>query len=262
MQIDICVLTAGARWDLLEQCLDSIQQEIKDFKLDAKVYLFDNGSKERNNTVLTHPVLTSVKRVNQNKGFPEGANSAIKMGTNELVLFVSDDISFLPGTIQSLVNTMGDKSIGLVGLKLLFPFTSADKSRPAGKVQHVGHSVDLHGNVNHIFIGWSANNLKVCESREVFSVTGATFMVRRKLFRQAGGFDTVFGAGTWEDIDLALKIRRLGYKIYLDADAVAQHWVGATAEALKQPFPLNQNRQIFLQRWMSTGLFGWDWSRW
>ena len=244
--MDICVLTAG-KFDLLEKCLDAISEEVKNTP--CNVYVYDNGSptKERIETkVFTHPVITKHKRGNHNAGFPLGANTAINMSSSPLVLFVSDDIFLHTGALKSLLSIMEDKSIGLCGLKLLF--AKGSPSGPAGKVQHIGHSVDLHGNIIHPLMGWSADNPRTCKSGGRFSVTGACFIVRRELFKRVGGFNAVYGKGYFEDVELALNIKRLGGTIRVDCNAVADHWVGATFTDRKENPDLEHNRTIFLAR--------------
>lgn len=248
-KIDICVLTAG-RFDMLERCLDAIEQEIT--ITPCNVYVYDNGSpseeRMKNGDIFAHPIITKHKRSNHNLGFPKGANNAIRMGTAPLVLFISDDIMLHPGAIQSLLETMSNPKIGMCGLKLVFPLEGNDVNRPAGKIQHIGHSVDLRGNILHPCVGWSANNPKCCVSREVFSVTGATFMVRRDAFNKVGGFNEVYGKGYFEDVELALQMRGLGYKIWVDTDAVADHYVGATFVQRKENIPIQDNQKLFLSR--------------
>jgi GT2 family glycosyltransferase len=254
VDVDICVLTAG-RVEMLENCLNSIEKELKDSDIRAKVFLFNNGSKEE----FTHPVVSQYDRISKNRGFPYGANTAIKMGKSPFAIFVSDDIVLLPGYVSSLLKTMkDDPKIGLCGAKLLFPPISTDPIRPAGKVQHIGHAMDINAHVVHPLVGWSADNPKCCVSREVFSVTGATFIVRREVFEKVRGFDEIYGLGTFEDVDMALKIRSLGYKIWVDTSAVAYHYVGATSEIRQEAFPLQENSNIFLQRWIKTGLLTFD----
>jgi GT2 family glycosyltransferase len=180
------------------------------------------------------------------------------MGSSPLVLFVSDDIFLHEGTIDVLLKRMDDPSIGLCGLKLLFPTDDTDPNRPAGKVQHVGHAINLRGEVVHPLIGWSANNPKCCVSRDVIAVTGACFIVRRKVFQAAGGFNDIYGRGYFEDIDLAFTIKSMGHRVFIDADAIATHGVAMTYIARKDdPKPdLNKNFGIFLQRWQGKQI--WD----
>lgn len=264
--LDICVLTAGADFDLLKKCLDHLQKDLEASRIPAKVYLLDNGSpteeRLKNKEIFSHPVVSSSKRLNRNVGFPGGANAAIRMGSEDLVIFLSDDIAIMPGTIRSLMNTMENKTIAMCGLKLIFPLDGSSPNGPAGKVQHVGQAVDIRGRIIHQFIGWSADNPKTCQTEEVFSVTGAAFAIRRKMFEKVRGFDLAYGLGTFEDVDLCLKLRQAGGKIFLDADALAEHYVGATAQKTHTPFPLEQNQNIFRSRWVSSGLIQWnDWVR-
>lgn len=257
--VDICILTAG-RFDMLEKCLEAVEREINSVSYGCNVYLLDNGSdaEERiqHNDLFSKEFITSVKRINPNSGFPKGANSLIAMGKAPLVVFITDDVVYAEGTLDKLVRRMDDQSIGICGLKLLFPKDTT--TRPAGKVQHVGHSVNIRGEIIHPLLGWAADNSKTCISREVFSVTGASFIVRRNAFTKAGGFDEVYGRGTYEDVSLCLSLRQLGYKIYIDTECVASHYTGATVEKLKVGYPLDINSMIFKSKWMPTGLVIWD----
>jgi len=149
---------------------------------------------------------------------------------------------------------MDNPEIGLCGLKLIFPQDSTDPGRPAGRVQHIGHGIDVRGEVTHPLMGWLPENPKCCVSREVQSVTGAVFMVRRSVFIKAGGFFEGYGKGYFEDVDLNLTIQSLptgqgsNYKIWLNAEATATHWTGATFIKKNEPVPMEVNRIILLQR--------------
>jgi GT2 family glycosyltransferase len=262
MQIDVCVLTAGGRWDLLELCLGNIRNEIEcTTEHSFKLYLYDNGSDnvQEFRRLSEVPWITKAKRGSKNLGFPYGANHAIRMGTSMYVLFVTDDVLLQPGFLRSAISKMIESpDIGVQGFKLVFPHNSKDPQRPAGKVQHVGHAFTLRGECTHPLVGWSADHPKCCVNRELQSVTGAVMMFRRDVFSRVGGFDEVFGRGTYEDCDICLKIRSAKYKVWLNASAVAEHYTGATAEKLQLPFPMGQNRQIFDERWTRKGAVQWD----
>lgn len=260
MQVDICVLTAGGRWDIFNQCLSAIKAQIDSSGHDIKTYVFNNGGNQ-NEFYERVKLLSWVtwKRSAKNNGFPTGANSAIKMGNSKYVLFITDDVILLDGFLDTALTKMADDQlIGVQGFKLIFPKNSNDQRRPAGKVQHVGHAFTLQGECIHPLVGWSVDNPKCCVSRELQSVTGAVMMFRRDVFSRVGGFDEVYGRGTYEDADICMKIRANKYKVWFNADAVAEHYTGATAEALQLPFPLNQNRHIFNERWLQKGFVQWD----
>lgn len=247
--LDICILTAGA-FELLGECLNSIKEEIKD--IPSNVYLLDNGSpferRKQFEDLFNHPIITESKRLGMNVGYPRGANTVIRMGTNRRFLFVSDDITFLPGSIHSMIKTMDeDPKIAICGMKLIFPRTSTEPGRPAGKVQHVGHTINLRGEVIHPFIGWSSDNPKTCISGERISVTGAAFMGQRSMFQKARGFNEDYGKGYFEDVEMCLNIRDLGGRIWVDCNAWGEHWVGATMQMLNNS-NLQENGMMFMQR--------------
>lgn len=264
--VDICIITAG-RFDFLEKCVDALISEAMSTSVPCHIYLLDNGSdaEERieHNDIFSRQEITKVKRLHTNTGYPHGANSVIDMGRAPLVFFVTDDVVVSQGVIDKLVKRMDDPAIALCGLKLTFPQDSSDPHRPAGKVQHVGHGVNINGDITHPLVGWDPAHPKCNISRDVISVTGAVFMVRRAAFEKAGKFDESLGLGTYEDVTLALQLRRLGFRIFIDTECTATHYVGATAEKLRMPFPLQLNSMTFKSKWINSGLLQWDeWLFW
>lgn len=261
--MDVVITTAG-RFDCLEKCLDALAACETSFPF--AVHLIDNGSdsEERiRNTELFEAdddwkFPFDTKRLPQNVGFPRAANEGAGMGTAPLIMFLSDDVVVRVDTLQKVFDTFSNTENGVVGAKLLFPEDSVTPNRPAGKVQHVGLALNIRGEPIHPLVGWSADNPKTCISREVWAVTGACFTIRRELFEKAGKFDTDYGKGTYEDVSLCLRVKQLGFRIFLQANAIAYHHVGATAEKRKEPFPLGQNLQIFRAKFQNSGLLTWS----
>lgn len=254
--LDIAILTAG-RSDLFEKCVDAILPQMKD---DYQIHVVNNGSPspKYEEIYARLPKGSVIKRLNQNTGFGGGANSAIKSGSAPLILFVSDDIFLRDGAIDRLIRVMDDPTIGLSGYKFLFPSDSTDPGRPAGKVQHIGIGISIRGEVLHPLLGWSSDNPKCNVSRDVQAVTGASFIIRRSVYNKAGGFNTMYGAGYYEDIDLCLTINSLGYRVHVDTVAMAEHGVAQTFDLVKDKttIPMQQNRQLFQSKWM--GRLQWD----
>jgi GT2 family glycosyltransferase len=193
------------------------------------------------------------------EGFPRTANDAAKGGQGEFIIFLSDDVEIHEGFFDNLLKRFRDyQDVQIVGARLLFPPTSTGKGRPAGKIQHVGIAMNIHADVVHQYVGWSPENKKTQISREVFAVTGAALTIRRKTFQQVGQFDTIYGMGTWEDIDLCLKVRQIGGRIWMDSSVSGYHYTGATVEKLGKGYPLQQNAMIFRNKWANSGLLVFD----
>lgn len=255
VSVDVVVVTAG-RWDMLEKCLARLLAETL---VQIKIYVVDNGSPSDERKI--HEGLfdrVHVRTLPQNVGFPPAGNIGAKMGNSPLILFIGDDVVLKDDAISQLVESMKYEDVGVVGTKLIFPVDISNKIRPAGKVQHIGLAVNIRGDIIHPLIGWSPDNPKTCISRDVFAVTGASMMVRRNLFNKVGGFDTVFGTGYYEDVDLCLKIRKLGYRIVMNTNAQAYHYVGATFEKLGVATSMQMNSIIFKSRWLNSGLMTYD----
>jgi len=249
--LDICILTAGCV-DLFERCVDAVLTQYK--VVSSRIYVLincppdDTVSKYKEICAKLPQTAKVTYLSGEMLGFPAAANKLMKQGMSPLILLVTDDVTLHPNCINTLIKRMDDPTIGLCGLKLLFPDNSTEPGRPAGKVQHVGHVMNIRGEIDHIFVGWDALHPKTCISRDCFSVTGAAFIVRRPLFTRAHGFAEIYGVGTFEDVDLCVTIRNLGSRIFMDANATAYHYVGATVKLLKRGYPLMENQMIFRQR--------------
>lgn len=263
-QVDIALLTCGVvDLPVFKECIEAIKREME--TVACNFHVFFQGVTPENRQPFTDVIYTvsnvQVRTANENAGYPVGANRAIRMGSAPLVLFITDDIVLGEGTLKKLVETMNDKNIGLCGLKLTFPKGSTDKARPAGRVQHIGHAIDLHGEVTHPLMGWRPENEKCNKSREVQSVTGAVFMVRRDLFRKAGGFYEGYGRGYFEDVDLCLTLRSMGTHIFINTKATAEHYTNASMVKIDKPIPMYQNRQLLVMR-HGRDLIHDSWSFW
>lgn len=247
--VDVVIVTGG-RWDYLRECLAALH--------DVNVCLVDNAS-DAEERIQNNDLFRDVnsKRLQNPVGYAVANNEGAKMGNAPYILFLNDDCIVKEDTIGKMVETMNANNVGIVGAKLTFPSTSANPNRPAGKVQHVGLTLNIRGDVIHPLIGWSPDNPKTCVTRDVWGVTGACLMIRRQLFNRVGGFDQDYGMGTYEDADLCLKARASGFRIVLNADACATHYAGATAEKKKVSFPIQHNAMLFKSKWMNSPFMAW-----
>ena len=252
--LDIIIPVYG-RFDLFQKCLDALPAAIGD--ISYNLIILDNNSIEvdpKTNefySTLDLPNCTIIRN-KKNVGFPAVCNQGARRKNSPILLFLNTDIIFQPDSIKHMVLALDDPSVGVVGAKLIFPDDVGKlnaRIRPAGKVQHVGICTNVRGEFIHSLVGWSPDNPKVLRIREAYAVTGAAIMTRRNLYTKVGGFWEGYGVGTWEDVDFCLTIRELGYNVIVEQKAVGLHYTSATAEHYNKPYPLNNNRMLFMQRW-------------
>lgn len=194
------------RFDLLRDCMQAIPAALGD--IPYEVVLVENGSprelKREWLPKIPMPDHTRLLELSHNVGYPGACNKGVKESRGPLTLILTNDVILDTGAGVALVRALDDPQVGVAGLKLVFPSAeeleragvkySANQRSP-GKIQHVGLYTNLRGQVIHMYLGWSEDNPRVQALREVYAVTGAAFLTRRKLFLECGGFDPVFGAG-------------------------------------------------------------------
>lgn len=258
--MDVVVLTAG-RHDLFDRCIDHVVPQLSPQR---NLIIANNGA----NTPEYLPTYAKVpqaviKRSSQRLGFSYGANMGMRAGSAPLIMFITDDVFIAPNAIDILEKRMlSDTSIGICGMKLIFPEDSEDPTRPAGKVQHIGMASNIRGEMIHPLIGWSPDNPKCCVSQEVLAVTGAAFMIRRDVFQAIRGFDTIYEKGYYEDMDLCFACRgKAGKRVFIDTESLGTHGVAQTFKTVtdrsQQP-NFQRNMEIFRSRWLSQI----PWSEW
>lgn len=258
--LDVVIPVYG-RPDMLGQCLAALEKTQGD--LSTTLYVIDDKGPQPEETdavLKTLPKNAVLLRNAQNMGFPFAANRGAEQGRSEFIVFLSTDIALYDGCLQAMLAEMTDNpKTGVVGAKLLFPVESDDPGRPVGKIQHAGLCVDIRGKVAHANIGWSPDHPKVCERRVLQAVTGGLLMTRRETWRRIakyyrglddptrGGFNLVYGRGTYEDVEYCIAARGNGYDVVYVPEAVATHYVGASV-ADGPGFALERNATIFRAR--------------
>ncbi len=177
-----------------------------------------------------------VIRHDRNAGFASACNDGAAAASGEWLVFLNNDTIAQPEWLDSLLRYASDRqNIGFLGAKLLFP---------NGRVQHAGVVFAKNRAPHHVYAGFPADHPAVNKSREFQVVTAACAMIRRELFDEVGRFDPAFVNG-YEDVDLCLRLRQLGYEVHYCHESVLYHLESATRDYLSDP----ANFALFLERW-------------
>lgn len=273
--VDIIMPVYG-EWAMLEKAIKSVDQACLGLEEGYRIIVVDNGTpawtNDQGEAVRPDQQAEGTRdllrpkdaffRLDENEGYPGAVNFGVSKGNSPLVLIWTADVVMQPGSITEMVKVMDDAQVAVVGAKLLFP-TDESPHGPPGMIQHAGIAFDIEGSPYHVTIGWSPDHPKVNQKREVQAVTGALFLTRRSLFEEAGGFQGIYGKGTFEDIEYCFACRQQGYKVIYCPQAWGYHYVGGSIRhgAGKHGFALHVNATIFKGRW--THMLQWDeWQYW
>lgn len=230
------IIPVHNRAALTSQCLDVLLGSPSEMA-SLEIVVVDDASSDSTAQVLADyadPV--RVVHHEHNTGFAIACNDGAAAASGDWIVFLNNDTIPRPGWLDALLRyASGHDRIGLVGSKLLFPNDT---------IQHAGVVFARDRSPHHIYAGFPASHPAVNKSREFQVVTGACALIRRELFEEAGRFDAAFVNG-YEDVDLCLRLRRLGYEVHYCHKSVLYHLESATRHYLTDP----QNFALFLERW-------------
>ncbi len=173
----------------------------------------------------------------ENIGFARAHNQAFRECKTEFFLLLNNDTLARENWLPPMVKQMSlIPNAGVVGSKLITPMING--------IQHAGVVFDGIFPVHRLF-GAPSDHPTVIRSALVPAVTGACLMIRSEIFAQLNGLDERFVNG-WEDMDLCLKVRELGFEIVYEAGSVLYHYEGQTEGRMLHD---DQNRDLFVKLW-------------
>jgi O-antigen biosynthesis protein len=187
------------------------------------VLLVDNGTTDPDALRSFEDYPVEVLPFDEPFNFSRANNLGVAAARGEYVVLLNNDTEIrTPEWLEVLVSLAEADGVGAVGPLLVYP---------DGSVQHAGVVLGIRGTADHIMRGFPATADGYAGSlsctREVSAVTGACLAIGRGLYEDAGGLDERF-ATHYQDVDLCLRLRRLGRRNLYTPRAVVRHDEGAT----------------------------------
>ena len=221
------------------RCIETIRQHTDDIRYE--VIIVDDGSSDDTLEFLEtlQPPFHGVRN-DQNLGFIASVNRGVSMAKGKYLLMLNNDTEVHPRWLREMIDLYeSDSSIGIVGAKLLYP---------DGTIQHFGLNISSDLAPYHLFRGKPADDPACSTVQETAGVTGACLLIERELFKKVGGLETKYHM-YFEDIDLCLKVRQLGYRILVTPQAVVTHHETRSIDKDKAEQVSDKSFPIFLQKW-------------
>jgi GT2 family glycosyltransferase len=230
-----------------KQCVESLLKDASSSPVPYEVIVVDNASTDETSAYL-ESVNSRVrsKRNPANLGFGPACNVGAKLAQGRFLVFLNNDTVPLNHWIEPCIQRLkSDEDIGIVGNKLIYP----DGTIQHGGIEFVSRKAPplSHWPV-HRFRGLPAHHPAALESAEVGAITGACLFIKRELFWSVGGFTEDY-VMYFEDVDLNLKIRKLGKKIVYEPRSHVVHFESKSTSQREGNELFLKAAQIFYTRW-------------
>lgn len=197
-------------------------------------------------TTRINEIVTGITVINnkQNLRFLRNCNNAAGAARGDYILFLNNDTQVQHGWLNALVTTMqSDGEIGMVGAKLVYP---------DGYLQEAGGIIWKDASAWNYGNRQNPIDSEYNYVHEVDYVSGAALMIKSFLWKEIGGFDERFAPAYCEDSDLAFEVRKHGYKVMFQPQAVVVHFEGisnGTDVTHGQKRYQIENQKKFLEKW-------------
>ena len=192
---------------------------------------------------------TNIVSFDKEFNYSEANNFGVRYATGEYYILLNNDTEVIsPAWIEEMLMYAQRDDIGAVGAKLYFPDHT---------IQHAGVILGLgpHRTAGHAFSKVDGENLgymgRLYYAQNVSAVTAACVMIPRRVWEAVNGLDTSF-AVAFNDVDLCMRIRQMGYLIVWTPYAELYHYESKSRGSENTPEKkkrFESEVQRFRERW-------------
>lgn len=207
---------------LTRRCIDSVVAHLSQSM--RFIFIQDDASGMETRTMLDQLPYECVRvhHARENRGFGASVNEAIGRSDACYVLVLNSDTAVSEDFLPLLYAAFAADSRLAVIIPAGNDFAKYDLNR---YVRQPGGYVQTH------------------------RLRGHAFLIRREVFRDAGGFDLAFGRGYYEDVDLGRRLNKGGWRVGVHPYAHIQHEGGGSfgrGHSFKKL--VRRNRKLFFSR--------------
>lgn len=199
------------------KCLDSVYQNLTN-KISFEVICFDNNSEDETAKAIKEKFPQVILIENkENIGFARANNRCFEIARGGNILLLNNDAYLQDDSLLKMVRFLrSGTDVGCVGGKLIYP---------NGNLQ-ISYGYFPTFLFNNFFIRALLKKIKLVfpGRRPVKTdwISGAYFLIKKEVLDDVGFFDERFWM-YYEEIDLCMRIRHAGYKIYYYPESVVVH---------------------------------------
>ncbi len=217
--VDLSIVIVNYNTKLqIEQCIHSVRKASAG--MDSEIIVVDNNSNDGSRDYLSSR-FRNLKYIfnTENLGFAKACNQGFKISSGRYVLFLNPDTVLSETCLKDCVSFFDThKDAGAVGVRMINGNGEFLKESKRGNPSPATSFYKLFGFAaifpgSKTFAKYYQGHLSKNENNSVEVLSGAFMMVRRDVFERLNGFDEDFFM-YGEDIDLSVRILKLGFKNY------------------------------------------------
>ena len=214
-----------------------------------EVIVVDNNSKENPKPLINalFPEVTVILS-DKNLGFAGGNNLGLTAAKGDYFFFVNNDTELTEGVIETLLE-MFEKvlNLGMVSPKICY------YDEP-NRIQYVGFTRINPYTARNTTIGeYEIDEGQYSEPVPTPYAHGAAMMVKREVIERVGMMAETFFL-YYEELDWCERIRKAGYEIYVEPNALIYHKESLSVGKLSalKTYYITRNRILFMRRHASN----------
>lgn len=220
MELSIIILSFNTK-DLTINCLNSIIEQYKE-ELDKdklEIIVVDNASSDGSLETIQKLKLKNLKIIEskENLGFSRGCNLGAKNARGDYFLFLNSDTEIKDQGFLNMVDYLKkNEKVGILG--------GALKNEDGTAQASVGKFYSLF-NLFLLLFGGGRFGLLTSSPKNISRVSwvsGASLMIRRKVFEKIGGFEKELFM-YMEDLELCYKAKKKGFLTYFYPEVTLYH---------------------------------------
>lgn len=222
--------------------IDAVASLVQYTNVPFEVIIVDNASEDDSVVQLSTQLRgITLLREEENLGFGQANNHAAKAARAPVLCVLNPDTRVTQGWLEPLLARVAASPVGAVGPALVSEL---------GLLMEAGAVVDHWGMTappgrRDFFGAISEPNGPMI----VDYLTAACMVIRSDVFRDLGGFDSLYHLAYYEDVDLCYRLWERKFEVWCEPSSRVVHIGGGTADPLAAVELWHRNRSAFLLRW-------------
>lgn len=226
--------------DYLVQCIESIRAHTT---LPYELIVVDNGSTDGTREYLLQQGRSIRYWINgTNKGFAGAINQGLMMAKGDTLLILNNDVVVTHRWLDNMIACLrSNPAIGIVG-----PVTNYISGS-----QRVATEYESMAEMHRFAESFNRSDPNLWEPAD--RVTGFCMLMPREVFQRVGYLDEGYEYGNFEDDDLNIRVKMLGYELRISRDTFIHHFGSVSIRAFGDRFEeVNEkNKRFYADKWQS-----------